>query len=460
MNFKIKVILLLLLIGTVTLSFIDLNNLDNYTSQAIPGYIIKDNTPLTNTITNKGATLGRVLFYDKQLSLNNQIACASCHIQKFAFGDTARLSVGFNGGLTGRHSMRLVNSRFSVENKFFWDERASSLEDQTTRPIQDFSEMGFSGTGGQPGIDSLIKKLSKISYYNTLFKFVYGDTIVTELRMQSSLAQFVRSIQSFDSKFDIGLAQAGNLNANFPNYTALENQGKQLFLDPPPQGGAGCQGCHRAPEFDIDPNTLNNGVIADAKNGNLLDLTNTRAPSLRDIFNSTGQLNGPLMHNANFTTIDAVINHYNLVPINVNNTNLDPRLQGPGGNLQLNQNQKNALIAFLKTLSGNQIYNDTKWSDPFDVSANLLFSAISEIGINKKTNLIAYPNPVIDYLYIKTEQGKYQIKINDISGKTVLSIQIHGSERLDLSELTTGTFFIELKNLQTGTSAIKKVVKQ
>ena len=90
----------------------------------------------------------------------------------------------------------------------------------------------------------------------------------------------------------------------------------------------------------------------------------------------------------------------------------------------------------------------------------MLFSAISETGINKKTNLIAYPNPVIDYLYIKTEQGKYQIKINDISGKTVLSIQIHGSERLDLSELATGTFFIELKNLQTGTSAIKKVVKQ
>jgi len=94
------------------------------------------------------ATLGRVLFYDKQLSANGAIACASCHKQEFAFSDTAQQSVGLNGGLTGRHSMRLVNSRFADEVRFFWDERASSLEDQTTQPIQDHVEMGFSGENG------------------------------------------------------------------------------------------------------------------------------------------------------------------------------------------------------------------------------------------------------------------------------------------------------------------------
>ena len=196
------------------------------------------------------------LFYDKKLSANNTISCASCHKQQFAFGDTAVQSLGLTGGLTGRHSMRLINTRFSTEVKFFWDERASSLEDQTSRPIQDHVEMGFSGTLGDPDIDSLVRKLNDIGYYNRLFEFVYGDTVITEGRIQNALAQFIRSIQSFDSRYDAGRAMVANDGANFPNFSTLENLGKSLFLAPPPTG-AGCQGCHRAPEFDIHPNSRN-----------------------------------------------------------------------------------------------------------------------------------------------------------------------------------------------------------
>lgn len=224
---------LLLLSGIVLFSataFIDLNNLENYANQIIPNYIIKNNTPNNNATTNEGATLGRVLFYDKNLSANNTISCNSCHKQQFAFGDTARLSVGFSGGLTGRHSMRLAYSRFSDEGKFFWNERAASLEDQSTRPIKDAVEMGFSGINGQPDIDSLIRKLSDIPYYKMLFQFVYGDTIISESRTQSAFAQFIRSIYSFDSRFDIGLATAPNINALFQNFSQLENQGKNIFL--------------------------------------------------------------------------------------------------------------------------------------------------------------------------------------------------------------------------------------
>jgi len=312
-----------------------------------------------------------VLFYDKNLSANNTIACASCHKQAFAFGDTARLSVGLNGGLTGRHAMRLANARFGNEVKFFWDERATSLEDQTTHPIQDFTEMGFSGTGGQPGFDSLVNKLQNIGYYDTLFTLAFGSSAINEDRIQRALAQFVRSIQSFDSKFDAGLATTNNLGAPFPNFTPQENQGKNLFVAPPPAGGAGCQGCHAAPEFDVDPNSLNNGVLATAANPAVLDLTNTRAPSLRNLFNPGGTLNGPLMHNGNFATIQAVIDHYNLVPQNPANTNLDPRLAGPGGNLQLTQNEKNALEAFLRTLTGTDVYTNPKWSNPFNADETL-----------------------------------------------------------------------------------------
>ena len=139
---------------------IDLDNLANYANQSIPGYITKDNSA-GNSITDKGATLGRVLFYDKNLSSNNTISCASCHQQANAFGDTNVASNGVNG-TTGRHSMRLINTRFAVENKFFWNERAASLEIQTTMPIEDHAELGFSGVNGRGNLDSLFKKLSTV----------------------------------------------------------------------------------------------------------------------------------------------------------------------------------------------------------------------------------------------------------------------------------------------------------
>ncbi|MEM1220953.1 MAG: cytochrome c peroxidase [Bacteroidota bacterium] len=358
-----------------TAGTIDLNDLFNYANQDNPPYIQKDNTPADNPITDAGATLGRVLFYDTNLSANHAVSCASCHQQQFAFGDIGTTSTGLDGGQTVRHSMRLVNARFANEVQFFWDERAGSLEEQTTMPIQDHIEMGFSGEDGDPNMDSLITRLGQIDYYEELFTFAFGDATITEARMQMALAQFVRSIQSFDARFDEGLAMAPNINAPFPNFTDTENLGKQLYLAPPNAGGAGCQGCHRAPEFDIDPNSLNNGVVGVVGSPGEVDLTITRSPSLRDVFNADGTLNGPLMHTGNFVTMMQVINHYNEVPINPANTNLDPRLAGgPGpGNQELNltDEEKLALIAFLQTLSGNDIYTNEQWSDPFEPDGTL-----------------------------------------------------------------------------------------
>ncbi len=355
---------------------IDPNNLANYANQARPAYIgNKDNTA-GNSITNAKATLGRVLFYDKNLSIDNSISCGSCHKQQFAFSDTAIASKGVVGGLTARHSMRLINSRFAVETKFFWDERAATLEIQTTKPIQDHAEMGFSGLSGRPGLAALLTKLQAIGYYNELFKFVYGDVTVTETRMQECMAQFVRSIQSFDSKYDAGRAQVSNDGQPFPNYTVQENLGKQLFITPPVfdpggnriSGGVGCNACHNAPEFDIDPNTGNNGIIGRIIAGGGIDITVTRAPSLRDVTNSLGIENGPLMHTANLVTLQNAIGHYNTINIAAGNTNLDPRLRpnGQGQKLNLNGAEMSGLAAFLKTLSGTNVYTDKKWGNPFN----------------------------------------------------------------------------------------------
>jgi len=354
-------------------SNIDPNNLLNYSNQTRPAYINKDNTA-GNVISNSKATLGRVLFYDKNLSYNNSISCASCHKQDFAFGDSAIQSLGVDGGITTRHSMRLVNARFSNEAKFFWNERAATLEIQTSMPIQDHAEMGFSGTNGQPALSALLTKLQQIPYYNELFQFVYGDINVSEARMQECLAQFIRSIQSFDSKYDAGRAVVANDNQNFPNFTNQENTGKNLFLTPPQfnaqgirvAGGLGCQGCHAAPEFDIDPNTRNNGIIG-IINAPGIDITNTRAPSLRDLTNPAGSINGPMMHTAVFSTLQQVIGHYGNINIASGNTNLDPRLMpgGVGQNLQVTATEVQNIVAFLQTLSGNNIYTDSKWSNPF-----------------------------------------------------------------------------------------------
>lgn len=353
---------------------IDPTNLANYTNQPKPNYIVKENTG-ANPITNAKATLGRVLFYDKSLSIDNSISCGSCHKQQFAFSDTALASKGVAGGTTARHSMRLVNSRFGVEVKFFWDERAATLEQQTTKPIQDHAEMGFSGQAGRPGLSDLLTKLQGIGYYNELFKFVYGDITVSEPRLQECLAQFVRSIQSFDSKYDAGRALVPNDGQPFPNFSAQENLGKQLFLTPPVfnaagariNGGAGCNGCHNAPEFDIDPNTRNNGIIGRIAPGGGIDISVTRAPSLRDVTNSAGIENGPFMHTGNLVTLQNAIGHYNTINIAPGNTNLDLRLRPNGSGQQLNLTgaELSGLVSFLKTLSGTNVYTDAKWSNPF-----------------------------------------------------------------------------------------------
>lgn len=352
---------------------INLDNLDNYASQDIPDYIVKDNTN-GNNIDDATATLGRVLFYDKNLSSDNSISCSSCHQQAFAFSDPEARSQGVND-LTGRHSMRLINARFSEEVRFFWDERAEDLEDQTTRPIQDHNEMGYSGENGDPGMDELLVKLEAIDYYQELFRFAFGDEAVTEERLQTALSQFIRSIQSFDSRYDEGRALVAADNQNFPTFTSEENQGKQLFLAPPQfnaqgqriGGGLGCAGCHRPPEFDIDPNSLNNGIIGNLADPGNPDFTVTRSPSLRNVMHPNGGENGPFMHDAVLADLNAVLNHYNNIIIAQGNTNLDPRLR-PGGNpqqLNLTVPERNAVLAFLQTLSGTAVYSDPKWTDPF-----------------------------------------------------------------------------------------------
>ena len=353
---------------------IELDNLPNYENQTVPNYITKNNS-LGNNISNEIATLGRVLFYDVNLSVDNTVSCATCHQQSHGFSDTEVASNGVNGQ-TVRHSMRLINVLFSDEVKFFWDERAETLEAQTTMPIKDHGEMGFSGENGDLSFEDLLEKLNGIGYYNELFTFAFGNSNITEDRIQQALSQFVRSIQSFDTKYDEGRAQAGNDGIPFSNFTMQENQGKNLFLAPPQfdgngsriGGGIGCAGCHTPPEFSIEPNTLNNGIIGVIGSTSDIDINNTKAPTLRELFSVDGSLNGPFMHTGAFVNLQQVMTHYDNIIVPLGNTNIDPKLlpQGNPQQLNLTTEEINSVIAFLRTLSGTDVYTNTKWSNPFE----------------------------------------------------------------------------------------------
>ncbi|WP_299111363.1 cytochrome c peroxidase [uncultured Winogradskyella sp.] len=350
---------------------IDFNSLDNYENQSIPNYIDEDNTPNGNQITNEGATLGRILFYDNTLSVNNTVSCASCHKQAFAFGDIDDVSIGANG-VTARHSMRLINARFGDETNFFWDERANSLEQQTTMPIRDHAEMGFSGENDDPNFNDLISRLETVDYYPELFNRAFGSETINETRIQNALSQFIRSIQSFDSRYDDNRILVNNDNQPFPNFTNQENLGKQLFTQQPNfnnqgvriDGGFGCAGCHGGSEFSIAENRGNNGVIG-VFGSNDIDLTITRSPTLRDIVGPNGQSNGAFFHDASANSLEEVLLHYNTIA--TNNPDLDNRLR-QGNNpqqLEMTTEEMEAIIAFLETLTGEDVYTNEKWSDPF-----------------------------------------------------------------------------------------------
>lgn len=322
-----------------------------------------DNTPVDNPITDDGATLGRVLFYDNKLSANGTVSCASCHQAAHGFSDPKILSTGFAGGTTARHSMTLINSRWYQRGRFFWDERAATLEEQVLMPFQDTVEMGLT----LQQLDSIV---SAQSYYPDLFTNAFGDSDINTDRISKALAQFVRSIVSYSSKYDIGRAQVLGPGPNFPNFTSEENLGKQLFLQTIPNGGGACFGCHTTEAFisanpgpqnnGLDLTTTDQGAGATFPNNPIFD-SRFKTSSLRNI-----EQTAPYMHDGRFATLEEVVEHYNS-GIQAHPT-LSPALTDTNGDpVQLNftSSEKAALVAFLKTLTDSTLIDDIRFSDPF-----------------------------------------------------------------------------------------------
>lgn len=284
-----------------------------------------------NTDIKTKAGLGKKLFSEKILSKDSSVSCASCHIPKFAFADTVAFSVGIEGKLTKRNTPSVLN----MKNRpyYFWDGRASTLEDQSLMPIQNPDEMGLP-------IEEAVKRLNQSKEYKLLFQKIFGQK-PTAKNLAAAFSAFEKTLETVDSKFD-------DWSNNLKNLTAPEERGRELFVG----DKAKCFDCHRMEDFTTDEfkniGLYNGKELNDAGLFNITnkeaDLGKFKTPGLRNI-----AVTAPYMHNGMFKTLEEVVDYYNNPQAFVTNSiNIDDALKSP---LNLSEKEKKDLVSFLKTLT-------------------------------------------------------------------------------------------------------------
>lgn len=269
--------------------------------------------PEQNPLTPDKVELGRRLFFDPSLSADGRVSCASCHNPGLAFADSVPLSRGVHGRTTLRNSPSLLNAGWG--RSFFWDGRTASLEEQVVRPIEDPREMG--------------RPVSEVA----------AHTGLTSVMLAEALASYVRTLRSGDSpadRFAAGVTDA---------LTAEQRAGFEIFI-----GKGNCATCHSGPLF-TDHRFHNTGVawvrgaLADSGRYTVTrrdtHLGAFKTPTLREITRTA-----PYMHDGSLASLEDVIEFYD----RGGNSNrfLDRGLRP----LRLTSEEKSALLAFLRALSG------------------------------------------------------------------------------------------------------------
>ena len=332
-----------------------------YVYPSLPDYVPPPNIPVTNPETVEGIALGRYLFYDSSLSVNYTIACASCHHQAYAFTDRGRpLSFGVHDSIGTFNSMALFNIPWE-RGGFFWNARAPILDSQIVGPVANDREMAFTWP-------QAVARLQATSMYPPMFAKAFGSSVITKENTVKAIAQFLRTIISFNSKYD-------SVQQHLASFTPAEQAGYQLYAsDPVPQNehrlpftGLDCFHCHAPPNFIPELNIPDGSVLQNDGLGTI----NLKVPSLRN-----NKFSAPYMSDGSFATLESVIEHYDTA-IDVNNpytSNLmyakkytDPNspYQLVTGNMELSAQEKANLIAFLNTLNDYKFINNKDYSNPF-----------------------------------------------------------------------------------------------
>lgn len=292
-----------------------------------------------NELTEEGFLLGKKIFFDKNLSSDQTISCASCHHQQFAFSDAGfTFSEGVEGRLGRRNSPALFNLIW--QKQFMWDGGINHIEVMPIAPFTDHAEMDME-------IADIVDYLNNSITYRNAFKNAFGVNEIDSQKMLLALTQYMGALISANAKFD-------KVEKGDATFNQKELNGQSLF-------NQHCASCHTPPLF-TDNQYHDNGIssnyavdqgryeITQQQN----DLGKFKTPSLRNIMQTY-----PYMHDGQFISLDDVIEHYSS-GINAND-NLSPLL--PQGGFSFSDNEKNALIAFLKTLNDWNFIYDTRYSE-------------------------------------------------------------------------------------------------
>ena len=282
--------------------------------------------PLSNPMSPGGVALGKRLFFDSQVSVDSTRSCASCHQSAHAFSDTLAQSRGVRGQTTSRNAPSLLNRAYG--QIFFWDGRATSLEETVTQPIRNPRELGLD-------LVALVDRLREDVSYVRAFQAEYSDGL-TGANIARSLASYVRSLRAGDSPFDRFIA--GDRTAM--SSEAIE--GLRIFT-----GKGHCSACHIGATL-TDERLHNTGVSVGLDAGRQLvttvdaDRGKFKVPSLRNV-----AITAPYMHDGSIATLEAVVEFYDRG--GGSNSNLDPEIVP----LRMTAADKLSLIAFLRSLTSD-----------------------------------------------------------------------------------------------------------
>ncbi|MFZ1749635.1 MAG: cytochrome c peroxidase [Saprospiraceae bacterium] len=296
-----------------------------------------------NQMTPSKVDLGRVLFYDPLLSKDYSISCASCHSPFSAFAHTDHdLSHGIFDSIGTRNAPALMN--LAWQSSFMWDGAIHHLDMQALAPITHPSEMGSS-------IDTVVNRLNKLSKYHQLFDKAYGNPEATGEKTLKAISQFMLTLVSANSKYDLVMAQKDT-------FTLQESNGYTLFK-------RNCASCHAEPLFTTHQ-FANNGLPIDSSLRDMgrynitLDSSDAykfKIPTLRNI-----EYTYPYMHDGRFKKLSQVLRHYTS-GLEQSNTISDPLKQ----TIILSSNEQVDIIAFLLTLSDKEFVFNKKFQYPHEL---------------------------------------------------------------------------------------------